>query len=228
MKTEQRIIKSYSFSQEEILSQILRLYAPQGIDADITYSIGQFYKSGEVPPPRMKFDIEPQTDDTVAADSRHLPLGDKSLGCIVFDPPFLAATGKSLFTQEGNLTVRRFGCYASEKELFAYYRATMSEVSRVLKDDGIAIVKCQDKISSGKQFVSHHYILNMASEVGLYCEDIFILLAKTRILSPKHDHQKHARKYHSYFLVFRKSKKKVEIIRRNTDGIHPRKPVETH
>ena len=46
---------------EEIISNILRLYAPNGIDADLTYSKGFFYKSGEVPQPKLKFDITPQT-----------------------------------------------------------------------------------------------------------------------------------------------------------------------
>lgn len=40
-------IRSISYSQEEIINNILVLHAPNGvIDADVTYSKGVFYKSG--------------------------------------------------------------------------------------------------------------------------------------------------------------------------------------
>lgn len=214
--TERAVIKSVSYRQEEILCSILQLYAPHGIDADITYSVGQFYKSGEVPPPRMKFDIEPQTDDTVAADSRALPLENESCRCLVFDPPFLATKGGSIKASEnGNIMLRRFSCYPTEKELFAYYRESLKEISRVLTKKGIAIVKCQDKVSSGRQFLSHVYLVKAAVEYNLYCEDLFVLISRSRVLSPKHSNQKHARKYHSYFLVFRKDESNVKRVRRD-------------
>lgn len=212
------VISSVSYRQEEIISNILKLYAPNGIDADLTFSKGYFYKSGEVPQPKFKFDIAPQSVDTVKADSRAIPLGSKSCGCIMYDPPFLATKGQSLGTDKGNNIARRFGVFPTEKELFSYYRESIREIERLLKEDGIAIIKCQDKVSSRKQYISHNYIINVATEHGLYCEDIFILLAHTRLLSSKHTNQQHARKYHSYFLVFRKNKKLTEIIRRNMDG----------
>ena len=40
------IIKSISYSQEEILKWIIRLYCPDGFDLDPTYSKGVFYKNG--------------------------------------------------------------------------------------------------------------------------------------------------------------------------------------
>lgn len=213
-----KLIKSVSSRQEEILTDILALYHPSGIDADVTYSKGQFYKSGEVLPPRMKFDVAPQTSDTVQSDSRRLPLGAESLGCVVFDPPFVVTQGPSLSENKGNIIARRFGYFQSERELFEYYRDTLRELFRVLEPNGILIFKCQDKVASGKQFLSHNYILNMAAEQGFYCEDIFILTAKQRLISPKHKNQQHARKYHSYFLVFRKNVKRVKEIERRISG----------
>ena len=43
-----------------------------------------------------KFDKFPQTNDTVQACATELPLEDNSINCLMFDPPFLATTGKSL------------------------------------------------------------------------------------------------------------------------------------
>lgn len=207
------LIKSVSYNQMEIIESILKLYVPkQKIDADITYSIGNFYKSGAIPQPEFKFDIDPQ-EDVAYADCRNLPLLDESVDCIMFDPPFLATTGQSLFSRtKNNIITKRFGCYDTEQALFEMYVDTLNETYRVLKNNGILIFKCQDKISSGKQYMSHVFIINQAEQIGYYCEDLFVLLSKNRLISGKHVNQKHARKFHSYFLVLKKCNKKIKYL----------------
>ena len=126
----------------------------------------------------------------------------------MFDPPFLATRGNSLIegaSKDSNKTVKRFGWYATEKELFDFYRDSAKEAYRVLKDNGVFIVKLQDKISSGKQYMSHVYMINMAEKLGFYTKDLFILLSKQR-MTPEWQmkNQLHGRKYHSYFIVFQK------------------------
>ena len=209
------MITSINYSQIDIIQNIIQLYIPQGkIDADVTYSKGVFYKNGNIQEPQYKFDINPQTVDTVQADCRNLPLLDNSINSLMFDPPFLATSGKSLSTQENNnLILRRFGYYCNEKELHKFYQDALNEFNRVLINNGILIVKCQDKISSGKQYLSHVFIINQAIEQGFYPEDIFILLAKSRIVADwQIKNQKHARKFHSYFIVFRKSNLKIKYL----------------
>jgi hypothetical protein len=44
--------------------------------------------------------------------------------------------------------------------------------------------------------------MNEAEKNGFYTKDLFILVAKTRMIGHNHKIQKHARKFHSYFLVF--------------------------
>lgn len=209
------LIKSIAYDQTEIINNILRLHAPeQKIDADITYSTGVFYKDNIVKQPNLKFDILPQAEDVIEADSRNLPLADNSLNCIMFDPPFLATTGKSLFENKNNNIInKRFGVYPSEIELHQFYVDTLKECYRVLRQDGILIFKCQDKISSGKQYMSHVFIVNEAEKIGYYTKDLFILLAKNRIVADwQVKNQKNARKFHSYFIVFQKCKKKIDYI----------------
>lgn len=212
---ENKLIKSISYSQEEIISDIIKLYVPQGfIDLDATYSTGNFYKSGEIKEPVYKFDIKPMSDDVVQGDCRNLPLDDDSINCQIFDPPFLATTGPSLGKDDDNNYInKRFGVYSNEKELHQMFVDSLRESYRVLADNGILIVKCQDKISSGKQYLSHVFIINEAINIGFYPEDIFILLAKNRIVANwQLKSQKHARKFHSYFVVFRKTNKKIEYV----------------
>ncbi len=207
------MIKSISYDQNEIIQNILELYCPtKTIDLDATYGKGMFYKN--IQPPKYKFDINPQLKDVKKCDSRNLPIDDNSLKCIMFDPPFLATTGKSLTSNKNNNIInKRFGVYPSENELHKFYVDSLKEAYRILQENGILIFKCQDKISSGKQYLSHVFIINQAIKIGFYPKDIFILLAKNRLVAKwQTKNQKHARKYHSYFIVFEKSKKRINYI----------------
>lgn len=206
------MIKSISYDQSEIIKWILQLHVPKGkIDCDPTYSIGNFYKNTGIESPLYKFDINPQIDGVEYGDSRDLPLGDSSINCIMFDPPFLATTGKSLTeNNDNNIINKRFGVYPSELELHQFYVDSLKEAYRVLESKGILIFKCQDKISSGKQYMSHCFIHDEAVKIGFYPKDMFVLLAKNRLVADwQLKNQKNARKFHSYFWVFEKTNKKI-------------------
>lgn len=204
------VIKSISYNQEEIIQDILKLHVPQGfIDCDPTYSKGVFYK--KLDKPKLKFDINPVKDDVVQSDCRNLPLKDNSINCLMFDPPFLSSKGPSLKNNKNgsNIIVNRFGCFETEPLLHEFYKNSLKEFYRILNKNGVLIFKCQDKVSGGKQYFSHNIILNQAYNIGFYPKDLFILLAKSRIISGKHKNQRHCRKFHSYFLVFEKRNPKV-------------------
>lgn len=206
------IVKSVSADQSEVIRNILRLHVPDGkIDCDPTYSKGAFYKGTGIDRPTLRFDIIPQTEDVIKADACKLPLDDSSIGCMMFDPPFLATTGKSLTEGSGNRINRRFGVYSNERELHQFYRSALQEAHRVLKPDGILIFKCQDKVSGGKQYFSHVFIMNEAVKTGFYPKDLFVLTARNRLVANwQARNQKHARKYHCYFWVFQKSDRRIE------------------
>lgn len=209
------MIKSISYDQTEIINWILDLHVPKHcIDCDPTYSKGNFYNNTGIQQPKYKFDILPQVEGVEYGDSRNLPLDDASIGCMMFDPPFLATTGKSLEADDGSNKInKRFGVYPSEKELHQFYIDSLKEAYRVLEDNGILIFKCQDKVSSGKQYISHCFIMNEAVKLGFYPKDLFILLTKNRIVADwQLKNQKNARKFHSYFWVFQKCDKIIQYI----------------
>ena len=209
------LIKSISYEQSEIIKWILQLHVPdKKIDCDPTYSIGNFYKNTGIDEPEYKFDINPQVEGVKFGDSRNLPLDDNSINCMMFDPPFLATTGKSLREdKDNNIINKRFGVYPSEQELHQFYIDSLKEFYRILKNKGILIFKCQDKISSGKQYMSHCFIYDEAVKIGFYPKDLFILLAKNRLVADwQAKNQKNARKFHSYFWVFEKTNKRINYV----------------
>lgn len=199
-------VKSISYDQHQIIKWILQLHCEGDIELDPTYSTGKFYKNG-IKEPIYKFDIHPQKPGVTEAMAEALPLKDDSIKTMIFDPPFLSTTGPSLSNKKDgqNEMVNRFGCYPTEKELFIFYKKALTEFKRIIIPNGILIIKCQDKISSGKQYISHNFIINYAEKLGFYTKDLFILLAKNR-LTPQWqiDGQRNARKHHSYFIVFQK------------------------
>ena len=209
------LIKSISYDENEILNNIIKLHCKTNIELDATFSIGNFYK-GKVKEPIWKFDLYPQVSGVVKADCRDLSnyVKDGCINTLIFDPPFLATKGKSLdINNQSNKINKRFGIYPTEKELHQFYIDSLKEFYRILKNNGILIFKCQDKVSSGNQYLSHVFIINEAEKMGFYIKDLFILLAKNRIVANwQLKNQKNARKFHCYYLVLQKSKKKINYI----------------
>ena len=191
------MIKSVNDNQTQIIKDILALYCPDGIDLDPTYSKGNFYK--QIEKPRLKSDLFPQADDVVKCDAASLWLENDSIQTIMFDPPFVAGHTKENPT---GIIGERFHGFRYVSDLWEWYDKCLLEFHRVLKKNGVLIFKCQDTVSSGKQHLSHVHIINKAEELGFYSKDLFILTAKNRIIGHNHQVQKHARKFHSYFLVF--------------------------
>jgi len=200
------MIKSINYNQTEILRDIITLYVPDdfandycGIDVDLTYGCGGFYKNKLVPEPRYKFDLIPLGPGVVAADSKKIQFSPESVRSIIYDPPFTAGrkTGQGLIHQ-------RFTGYRAMDDAWEDYRLTLIDCYRVLRKKGVLIVKIQATVSGGKQWDSPFFIKSVAQQLGMEFLDEFVLLSRGRMVGHNHAIQQHARKFHSYFLVFRK------------------------
>lgn len=202
---QKTLISSVSQRQEEILNNILRLYIPSfKFDCDITYSVGEFYR--RIPEPTLKFDKYPQTADTLPLEDAY-ELPSQSLSSIVMDLPFIICNNKESDTFPKKVHIAdRFSYYSSPQDLYQTNLEMLDLVYDKLKKGGILVAKTQDTIFAGKQHWVHNFLVNNATEKGFELIDTFVLIAKTRMIRSKEYVQKHARKYHSYFLVFQKKK----------------------
>ena len=225
------VIKSIGYDQHEILYNIMQMHnGGKPFDCDMTYSIGNFYgkfnvkdSNGEIreiniPAPKYKYDVCPQVDGVEKIEPLGpLPLEDESIDSIVIDLPFVISCGPSMNTPDydengnkvrNNLISRRFACYYPVAQLLESYKHWIEEAYRVLKPCGIITFKTQATITGSKLLHTPYYSRLIAESIGFDSYDEFILLAKNRLVSGKVKEQQHARSFHSYFLVFKKSLKK--------------------
>lgn len=231
LRSLNEVIKSIGYNQHEILYNIMQMHNNgKPFDCDPTYSIGNFYgkfniiKSDgntveiEIPQPKYKFDVNPQVEGVEKIEPLgKLPLDDNSIDSINVDLPFVISCGPSMNTPDvdengnkvkNNIISRRFACYYPVSQLLESYKHWVEECYRVLKEDGILCFKCQNTITGSKFLASPYYSRLIAESIGFDTLDEFILLAKNRLISGKIKKQQHARSFHSYFLVFKKSLKK--------------------
>ena len=195
-------------TNDEIFPQILALYvAPGSIVADVTYGKGVFWK--RVPRGMYKLSA---SDIQHGVDCRSLPYEDRSKDCVVLDPPYMHTPGGTAHVGHQNYE----GYYrnnaaqnASNKKyheaVLDLYFAAGAEAHRVLKDEGIFIVKCADEVCANQQRLTHVELINEFARKGFVVEDLFVLVRNNRPGVSRILRQRHARKNHSYFLVFRKS-----------------------
>ncbi len=207
VSTNQLVFSAHSGTNDELFPRILSLYvAPGSVVADVTYGKGVFWKRVPQGLYQMK-----ASDLTQGIDCRSLPYEDQSIDCVVLDPPYMHTPGGTAHVghqnYEGyyrnNTSKNGSGKKYHEAVLDLYFKAA-DEAHRVLRKDGILIVKCADEVCANQQRLTHVELINDFTGKGFIVEDLFALLRNnhpgvSRILK-----QVHARKNHSYFLVFRK------------------------
>lgn len=185
---------------------ILKLYVKPGSTvADVTYGKGVFWRA--VPAETY---ILHATDIQDGTDCRDLPYGDGELDCVVFDPPFMHSPGGSAYEYEGSPFETYYRNNGSGKQtegkyheaVLGLYREAGQEAHRVLRERGVFIVKCQDEVCSNRQRFTHVEIMMDYATQGFVAEDLFVIVRTNRPGVSRAVKQVHARKLHSYFLVF--------------------------
>ena len=210
------VFSAYIRNNEEIFPLILSLYVPAGSEiADVTYGKGVFWKRVNQSDYILHF-----SDIKTGIDCRNLPYDSQSMDCVVIDPPYMEGFYRRNHSHlAGNGTFSSFreaysdgSIYAQKNNAPKYHDAVLDmyysagcEALRVLKTNGILIVKCQDEVSANRQHLTHVEIINEYAKHGLAVEDLFVMVRNNRPNISTLKKQVHARKNHSYFLVFRKS-----------------------
>ena len=193
-----RIVLACQHNESEVLRSILHLHNNhQPIEADVTFSTGAMWTNAGIPWPKYRFDLRSQAPGTVIADVTALPVASESFSSVMFDPPFIAATG----AQNSAVITERFTQFRTIEELRSMYRAAMCEIYRVLKVQGLLVFKNQD-IKKQQQYFNHIWIAIQAVQLGFSLKDLFVICRKAVILRDQPQYV--ARKNLSYYWVLRK------------------------
>jgi hypothetical protein len=195
-----------------LFRDILRLFVPEGSTiADVTWGKGAFWR--DVPEGLYKV---LGTDVQTGVDCRDLPYENGSLDTLVLDPPYM----EGLFRQSekemagdgshgafrdryssGKATEHVEGAPKYHDAVLDLYLKAGEEAWRCLRNYGVFIVKCQDEVSANRQRLTHVELIYAWAE-RFYCKDLFVVVRTNSPGIVRMIKQEHARKAHSYFLIF--------------------------
>lgn len=237
VSTSNVILSAHVSGNAEVFTQLAELHIPPGATvADVTYGKGVFWQQIPLEKYNLIFsdiDAKVETDPvhdlpvTTGIDSRNLPYPNESLDCVVFDPPYmeglfradsqnLAGSGTHAAFRHhysnGSATPDTIAQPKWHEAVLDLYLKSGREVNRVLKPKGIFIVKCQDEVSANTQRLTHVEIITAYESLGLYTKDLFVVVRTNRPVISRLKTQVHARKNHSYFLVFQKIKARASSV----------------
>ncbi|MFY9234853.1 MAG: DNA methyltransferase [Fimbriimonadaceae bacterium] len=199
-------------TNDELFPLVLGLYVAEGSTvADVTFGRGVFWKGVEP----GRYHLLP-SDISTGVDCRSLPYESGSIDCVVLDPPYMHTPGGSAHVghqnyenyYKNNGSTNGHDLKYHEAILDLYYKAGL-EAWRVLGANGIFIVKCQDEVCANLQRLTHVELIQEFQKQGFATEDLFVLVRRNKPGVSRVIRQIHARKNHSYFLVFRKPKGKT-------------------
>lgn len=211
--TNDLVMSAHMGTNDGVFPQILSLYVESGCTvADVTFGKGVFWRN--VPKGAVKI---LGTDLSTGTDARALPYDKESVDCVVFDPPYMHTPGGSAHVNHQNYEgYYRNNVAASDKKyheaVLDLYFSAAREAWRVLRRGGCYIVKCQDEVCANQQRLTHVEIINELAKMGFVIEDLFVVVRTARPGVSRILRQAHARKNHSYFLVFRKQRGKERWI----------------
>lgn len=213
--TSSLIVSTCIGNNADIFPDILRLHVPIGATiADVTYGKGVFWRKVQKGLYKLI-----ASDIATGVDCRCLPYDDSSIDAVVCDPPYMEGFYRNVGKGEKagcgtHKTFRNYYSNGSEEQgagarwhdaVLSMYFDSIKEANRVLVNKGVLIVKCQDQVSANTQRLTHVDIINYAAQMGFYCKDLFVLVRTNAPAVSRIIKQNHARKKHSYFLVFVKN-----------------------
>lgn len=198
-----------------VFMDILRLYVSPGAEGcDVTYGKGCFWTDES----RSHVGELRATDIKMGVCLSSLPYEDESQDFHVLDPPYMCGFFRPKASQKAQANhsdfSSRYGhCGTGYKGKFYHaaveeiYSDGIREAARVLRKGGIQITKVQDEVSSHKQHLTHCHVVSEGEKSGLEVVDLFVVVRNDKPHGRRIKNQEHARKNHSFFVVFKKRKK---------------------
>jgi len=192
---------------KDAIADIFALYVPPpALVADVTCGPrhGFLHEVRKVPGYEFVLsDIEPHGD--VQADFQALPYRDETFDCVLLDPPWGNVSTKQ---RPGFITNQYLLAPTRQDILIELYKEGIWESDRILKPNGILVVKGQDYVESGERHWLSLCVAVVADVTGFERIDQKIVMQYSK--PPKMWNQRtqqHLRANHSWYWILRKAKK---------------------
>lgn len=202
------VLSAYRGRNDIVFRNILKLYVPDGATiADVTYGLGKFWTLVD----QSRYNLL-ASDIQTGTDFRDLPYEDESVDAVVLDPPYMhyssgtAYLNHTDFADRYRVNTKHHHEIKGHDAVLAMYCEAAEEAKRVMKRRGILIIKAMDEVAD-KQRLTHVELINHLTHHGFIVEDLFVVMRRDTPTISSPTIQRHARKNHSYFLVFRKRAK---------------------
>lgn len=189
----------------DAVKQILDMYLPDGgLIADVTWGKGAFWKDYN----SEKYQVigsDLVTEKDVIADFTRLPYRASIFDAVFLDPPWGNQGGENPGPEYAE-TKDRYGLSLRKlvSELVEQYAEGIWECKRVMKTNGILVVKCQDFVNSGDKHWIVRGILSKAAEKSLTAVDCLVQVAPGHPRMRHKGPQQHFRMNHSNYWIFKK------------------------
>lgn len=166
---------------------------------DVTAGLAVFWKQVKV---RVAMsDIAPRAPGTVQADCRALPYASGTVDVAVLDPPYQPMHGDPRRSfGVGNTYASGATGLQTISDVLGLYEAGISELARVLRPGGRAMVKCQDMTYNHRLHLVHLDVLRMMAAAGIDLADMLVLVNTSRMPQPTRRQQR-AHRSHSCLLI---------------------------
>jgi hypothetical protein len=195
-------------SDAELIERMLDFYprsTPKRI-LDATVNGGRFWRGSHRPV--VGIDIQGKHRPDVVADNTQMPFAPSTFDVVVYDPPHIPNQG----TDKSKDFNFRFGLVVrSSKENKYTFTHTfdpfLKEAWKMLRQEGVLLCKLTDYVHHHQYQWAHVDFIEAARKVGFRACDCIIKIRNGPIIDPKWKTAHHSRRQHSYWLIFRKSKK---------------------
>lgn len=192
----------------ELIADVFALHVPDRARirvCDVTYGAGVWWR--HVGEPDVRHGLSGGNPDHFddGVDFRHLPEPAGTFDVVAYDPPYVAPGGRSTSTL-GEFNDRYgLGTTPPRPDLLQQLiDAGLTEVHRVLKRGGLAIVKCKDYVWGGEYWPGAFLTLQHAARFDMSLIDRFEHIG-TPSPQPGGRRQQHARRNHSTLYVLQRT-----------------------
>jgi hypothetical protein len=189
-----------------LLEKMLQFYPKAWPDRilDATANSKRFWKDSTRHVVGLDIDVRYRPE--VLGTSTCLPFKTAAFDVVVYDPPHIPNQGKD--NQKDFHTRFGLGLKSSANTNYNFshtYPPFLQEAYRVLMSEGVLFCKITDYIHNHRFQWAHIDLIQAATAAGFYACDCIVKVRKGPIIDPRWKVAHHARKYHCYWLVFRKS-----------------------